>query len=633
MWNGFRPASRLRWWSRSKPARELGRMGPAAIVVALVGCVLVPLPTPIVDALLALSLAGGVFLLVAAMRVERIDQLTVFPRLIVLATLYRLALNVSTTRLILSQADAGRVVDAFADVTVRRDLVVGAVIFSVVTLVQYLVVARGAERVAEVTARFALDALPGRQAAIDADLRLNAITASRAQELRHSLRTQSMFHGAMDGAIRFVRHDAVAGVCITAINLIGGLAVGVGRFDLTVADSLDRFGRLTIGDGLVTQVPALLVSLAASLLVARVERESPSDRWVEPSMFVIPGALLLTLAVVPQMPTTVFVVTGLGLFAAAAGAGSRRRESPVSPEVAPVVFTVAKENFSDVARLNRGLAEVRARCQDTLSLDLPALVARWGGPANTAIIHHDMTRIARVPLASSRAEPELIQGGYRALLDYAPALCDLQLIERLIERVSRTKPAVVAEATRFIDRPLLCRLCQALLRGRSGLPPMDWLLQLAATDPAFREGHCLPEELVELVRTRDAPRWLPAQLGALETHGLWRRPTPAFEQIVLECSPPVSASYRARLAAPSHRHDEWRRWMLAGGSNDGRPVAIASSAKARPTFAELFLNASPYVPVVSEDELQSASYRPRHIQWVDPSPVEQAPDRTASTDG
>ncbi len=227
------------------------RLVPAAWVCVMLACMLVPLPTAAVDLLLSTSLAASLLLLVAGLAVRRSTDFLGFPALLLLVTLSRLALNVATTRLILSQADAGRVVDAFAGLVVRGDIVVGAVMFAVITAVQFLVIARGSERVAEVAARFALDGLPGQQAAVDADLRAGAISAEEAARRRGALLERSRFYGAMDGAARFVRGDALAGLAITAINLVGGVAVGSLRHGLALGESLALYGRLTVGDGLM----------------------------------------------------------------------------------------------------------------------------------------------------------------------------------------------------------------------------------------------------------------------------------------------------------------------------------------------------------------------------------------------
>jgi type III secretion protein V len=291
-------------------------LAPTFLVVALLGCVLVPLPTPLVDLLLSISLAGAVLLLVASLGVRRSADFLGFPALLLLVTLYRLALNVSTTRLILSQADAGRVVDAFASIVVRDDLVVGGVMFAIISVIQYIVIARGAERVAEVAARFALDGLPGHQQAIEADLRAGLCSPAEAARRRAELVERSSFYGAMDGAIRFVKGDAIAGLAITAINLAGGVAIGMARMGLSLGEALELFGRLTIGDGLLAQIPALLVSLAAGVLVSRVDDGSPHRtglRWLDPAMLLVPATLLLLLALVPGMPSLAFATTATAL--------------------------------------------------------------------------------------------------------------------------------------------------------------------------------------------------------------------------------------------------------------------------------------------------------------------------------
>lgn len=621
------------------PWRHLGRVGPVAVIVALVACVLVPLPTPLVDLLLSLSLAGAVMLLVAAWRVRHVSQLGVFPVLILLATLYRLVLNVSTTRLILSQADAGRVVDAFANIVVRGDLVIGAVVFAIVTLIQYLVIARGSERVAEVTARFALDALPGQQASIDADLQRGAISSGQARERRDELLARSMFHGAMDGAVRFVRHDAIAGLCITAINMVGGVAIGMTRFGLDVGESLDTFGRLTIGDGLLSQIPALLVSLAASVLVARTDH-GPSRRWIEPVMLVAPAVLLLGLAAIPGMPAAAFVVTGLGLLTVAAATMRRTASDRPSERRPRVHVVVSRHDFPDLARLDRGLAELRGRCHDELALGLPRFVARHGEIDGHVTIDYEGTRITRHALDGldgSDLESRLWVATFRAILSFAPAFIDLQVVDEWIETVARSKPAIANEAAKVLDRPALCELCRALVRERIGMPPMATLLQLVATDPAFRQTK-RTWELVEVVRRADARRWLPARLGELTSHDgrdRWRRPTPDFERDVLEASDATETGPRVRTTAIER--EAWQRRLLdidfarvdTKQSDAGHRVrAIVTSAKARRTFADLLRDVSPYVPVVSAIELDAAEFTPLVVEWVDVdrTAVDRLPD-------
>ena len=292
----------------------------AALVVLIVGVMIVPLPTFLLDILLASNVSIAVLLLLVAMYVSGGLALASFPTLLLVTTLYRLSLNVSSTRLILLQADAGRVIEAFGSFVVRGDYAVGAVIFLILTLIQFIVIAKGAERVAEVGARFTLDAMPGKQMSIDSDLRSGALNQEQARERRRTLQRESQFYGAMDGAMKFVKGDAIAGIVITCINILAGLAIGVLKRDMSVAKALKTYGLLTIGDGLLSQIPALLISSAAGLVVTRVAAEdekSSLGNEVARQVFGDPRALgmaaffLLSIALLPGLPTLPFLVLAL----------------------------------------------------------------------------------------------------------------------------------------------------------------------------------------------------------------------------------------------------------------------------------------------------------------------------------
>ncbi|WAS95922.1 FHIPEP family type III secretion protein [Nannocystis punicea] len=340
-------------------------------VLAAIVCALLPLPRWLVDLLLTLSLAGSVTALVASVTARRSAELLGFPRLILLMTLTRMALNVTTTRLILRDADAGEVIAAFSTLVIQGDLLVGAVVFAIVTVVQFVVVARGGERIAEVAARFALDGLPGHQAAIEADLRAGAISAAEASRLRARLRERSNFYGAMDGAAKFIRGDAILGVALTSINVVGGVAVGL-RDGLGLAASLELYGRLAIGDGLLAQVPALLVGLAGALLVARVDREEPATRrvaWWSPGLLAAPAGLLAGLALAPGMPAAAFGTTAAGL-AALAWWTRRSRGRPGRR----IVVCLPGHDEKDMQALRRPLAELRRRCAGALGIEVPPIV-------------------------------------------------------------------------------------------------------------------------------------------------------------------------------------------------------------------------------------------------------------------
>ena len=305
------------------PLRELGRRPDvvlAVVVSLIVSMLIIPLPVVIIDTMLAVNIAGALTVLLVAMFAKNALEVSSFPTVLLITTMFRLGLNVSTTRGILSRADAGEVVKAFGEFVLRGDVIVGMVIFLVITLVQFLVIAKGAERVAEVGARFTLDAMPGKQMSIDASVRSGAITEEEGQDKRDELGRASQMFGNMDGAMKFVKGDAIAGLIITAINLIAGAAIGVGRLNLSIADSLQTYAVLTVGDGLVSQIPALLITLAAGILVTRVEAKDKTknlghslkeELFGDAKVLNIGGALMIILGLVPGLPFIPFFLCGM----------------------------------------------------------------------------------------------------------------------------------------------------------------------------------------------------------------------------------------------------------------------------------------------------------------------------------
>ena len=294
----------------------------AAMVVLIMATIVIRIPPGMMDWLIAINIAIAATVLLTALYVSDAVKLPSFPTILLLTTLFRLGLNISTTRLILLDADAGDIIDSFGEFVVGGNFVVGGVVFLVIVLVQFIVIAKGSERVAEVSARFTLDAMPGKQMSIDADLRGGMITPEEARTRRQSLERESKLYGAMDGAMKFVKGDAIAGIIISVINIVGGLIVGVMQQGMAVGEAAQVYSLLTIGDGLVSQIPALLISVSAGLVVTRVAAESGADGkgggrvagdivnqiLRQPKALGVVSAVLLGMAFLPGFPSVVFFV-------------------------------------------------------------------------------------------------------------------------------------------------------------------------------------------------------------------------------------------------------------------------------------------------------------------------------------
>jgi flagellar biosynthesis protein FlhA len=292
-------------------------VGLAILLVVIVVMMVIPVPTWVLDALLAANISFGVVMLLTTFYVNSALDIAAFPSIILIATLFRLSLNISTTRQILLNGYAGEVINAFGSFVVGGNYVVGGVIFLILIVIQFMVITKGSERVAEVAARFTLDAMPGKQMAIDADLNAGNIDEAEARERRSNIQREADFYGAMDGASKFVKGDATAGLIITIINILGGLAIGVLQRGMDAATAAQTYSLLTIGDGLVSQVPALLCSTATGIIVTRSAGEHNLGLDIVSSLasnhrplYIASGALF-AMAIVPGMPTIPFSVLGV----------------------------------------------------------------------------------------------------------------------------------------------------------------------------------------------------------------------------------------------------------------------------------------------------------------------------------
>jgi type III secretion protein V len=286
-------------------------------IAAMIGMMIVPLPTWLLDILLTVNITIAVTILMVSIYISNATQIASYPTLLLITTLYRLALDISATRLILLQADAGEVIRSFGMFVVGGNFVVGAVIFLIITLVQFIVITKGAERVAEVSARFTLDAMPGKQMSIDADMRAGMIDSKEARRRRDALSRESAFYGAMDGAMKFVKGDAIAGIVITLINIIGGLVIGVAMRDMELMRAVQTYSILTIGNGLVSQIPALLISISAGMVVTRVASERENSNLgtdvaaqilAQPKAIAVAAGILFVMALIPGLPKIPFLI-------------------------------------------------------------------------------------------------------------------------------------------------------------------------------------------------------------------------------------------------------------------------------------------------------------------------------------
>lgn len=289
-----------------------------ALLLLTVLVMIVPLPTMLIDALIVMNIALTIAILVVAVYLKTPEDFSAFPAIILIGTTFRLAISISTTRMILAQADAGKIVDTFGNFVTAGSVIIGLVIFLIITTVQFIVVTKGSERVAEVAARFTLDALPGRQMSIDAELRSGDIDQAEAKIRRSRLEKQNQFFGAMDGAMKFVKGDAIAGLIIIVINLIGGISIGMMERGMAAGDAISVYSQLTVGDGLVAQLPALIFAVAAGTIITRVTTDKTSDLGTDiitqlagnEKSLMVTGAVIAAIGIIPGFPTLMFFFVG-----------------------------------------------------------------------------------------------------------------------------------------------------------------------------------------------------------------------------------------------------------------------------------------------------------------------------------
>ncbi len=412
------------------------------LLVVVVALMIVPLPTPLVDTLIGVNMTLSFLMLMMAMYVKTALDFSSFPTMLLFTTLFRVGLNITTTRLILLQADAGEIIFTFGDFALGGNFVVGAVVFIILTIVQFLVIAKGAERVAEVGARFTLDAMPGKQMSIDADMRAGVIDMEEAQIRRNRVQLESQMYGAMDGAMKFVKGDSIAGMIIAVINIVGGTIIGITQHGMTASEAMHTYGILTIGDGLVSQIPSLLVSISAGILITRsgdsgdnVGAQIGQQFFSQPKALQMAGGLIFLFALIPGFPkpqlfTLAFAVGGFGYvlqriasapektdgkeelarsLAPAAEKKPRRSSGPqddFSPTV-PIILDIAPDigESMNYDSLNGELSSLRRALYFDLGVPFPGINIR-PNPALPSLGY--VLNLNEIPMARGRLEKGMV---------------------------------------------------------------------------------------------------------------------------------------------------------------------------------------------------------------------------------
>ena len=505
---------------------RIGDLAVAALVLAVVAMMIVPVPRPLLDGLLALNLALTVVLLMASVFVTTPTRFAVFPTMLVLSTLFRVGLNVSTTRLILADADGGQVIHAFGSAVVASNLVVGLVVFAVITIVQLVVVARGAERVAEVAARFALDAMPGQQQAIDADVRAGLLDANTARARRSELTRESQLYGAMDGAMRFVKGDAIAAIIIVLVNLVGGLIIGIGYHHLAPADAVRTYSLLSVGEGLVAQIPALLLAVASGLLVTRAASVGEGDHGLglaisdqvfgQPRTLMGAAVLMAALALVPALPLVPFAVLAVGL--AALALWRRRQVVPSAVEAQPsarVVEVVGGSALSLTAEQAKGW---RDAVNDKLGISCPEV--RIGVGTATLGPRELEVRLYGAPLTwLTVVGNEIDATVIRALTSIAHEFVTIDDVAAMVNRTAQIQPITVREIVpRVITLASLTELIRALVREQVPVGDLGAILEAVAQQPKDADSDALLDHVRGQLRRQISGRWAPR--GQLEVYTL-----------------------------------------------------------------------------------------------------------------
>ncbi len=624
-------------------------------VVMIVALMVLPLPLWVIDFLVAVNIASGLMLLLMAIYIGGPLEFSVFPSVLLITTLFRLSLSIATTRMILLEANAGHIIDTFGRMVAGGNLVVGLVVFLIITVVQFIVIAKGAERVAEVAARFTLDAMPGKQLSIDSDLRSGLIDKDEAKRRRRVLEQESKLHGSLDGAMKFVKGDAIAGIVIIIINLLGGLAIGVLQKDMSFASAMSTYSILTIGEGMVAQIPALLGAMAAGLIVTRTTDEE-NDRHLgdamrkqmsgKPRVQIVAGGICLLMALVPGFPASVFVALGLGslLMGLALLPTWRERFQQHLPQVlkraqhrrdegrakvattatlvprpsVPLLLRVPPSALQDehAAELTRAMENMLDEFQISLGLPLPRISIYGDAEPELGwqLLAYEVplsqgpwpeVQIGEAPVQSADAIARAVR---EVLRRHAPMFLGVQEATALLTRASAELPDVIKEVLRALPMQKVAEVLRRLVAEEVSIRNLrDILEALAEAGQREKDVQALSEfariALKRQIshRVADKDGRLKAILLRPEVEDLLRqavRTTGGVSQLALETE--VSQALVASIRSMVDRH---------------QPHAVVSSVDVRWHLRKLIEPDCFDVPVLSFHEL-AASLRVEVVAHV-----------------
>ena len=607
----------------------------AALLAAIVALMILPLPLFLLDSLLAINIALGVLLVLMGIYVTSPLQFSVFPSVLLISTLFRLALSIATTRMILLNGEAGDIIDTFGELVAGGNIVVGMVVFLIITVVQFLVIAKGAERVAEVGARFTLDAMPGKQMSIDSDLRSGLIDKIEAKRKREEVALESQLHGSMDGAMKFVKGDAIAGIIIIIVNLVGGLTIGMSQLGMSAGDAMSRYSILTIGDGMVAQIPALFGAISAGLIVTRVSAEDSTDNLgvsmhkqftAIPRVLIVGGVISILFAMVPGFPSVTFLT--LGLLLSISGAwlvpNLKRRIERVSQPTFESIIGAKREALTQIDEgeeagaiehavaitlelpesLSKGGHDVLVRkmCstvfqqyQSRIGIQVPKPKFSWEAQENRWMLYAYEVPIASGELSANDPIDVLAVQLNDALSRNAYLFVGIQESIELLASTAEQFPDIVKEATRSLSTQSLATVFRNLVQEDVSIRNMRSILEalIGAADREKDTNNLTEIARIALMRDTSHRYAADGKLPAisfspkLEEHLVSAlRKRPGTHQLSLD--PMIAEQVKSRLFSAVDKTN---------------PRVLLTSAPIRRACSELFNDAQSRLPVLSYAEL------------------------------